>query len=118
MRAAAQDSMLDVCTVGTLSVGTSGAYTTQTIAWSANTVCGFDAGGGSETRDNAQFPTNAARLRLPLGTAITATSRVRIVSKAGVALSPQPEFKVVGAPAQGPTCLVVDLELMPAKGTG
>lgn len=74
---------------------------------SGSSACGFEPTGGAEQR-RADMTILAydAKLRLPLGTAITYLDKVKITRRYGTTLSTPLTFQVEGDPQQGPTGLV------------
>lgn len=123
MRAASNGSMRDTCKLGVLTETADGAYTNASVSWGATIACGLQAvtsatgSGGSEANDS-QTPTNQAVLRLPVGTVVDQTSRVRVYSKAGFALPTPQEYAVIGAPQYGSAHIVLNLRAITAGGGG
>jgi head-tail adaptor len=108
MRAVYGDSLHDTCRLKPRTVTT--ATDGQEIEdWPDGVIvaCGFQPTAGAEQR-RADMTILAydARLRLPLGTAITYLDQVRITHRYGAALATPLTFQVEGDPQQGPTGLV------------
>lgn len=116
MQAAQEDHMMDACQLGTKteSQSTSG-HVSVSFSYSESLACGFSAKGSkvAERPDGSPVFSDAA-LRLPLGTAVTATDRVKLTHRFGVALSPEEEWDVAGEPARGPSGIVVPLNKVEA----
>jgi hypothetical protein len=116
MQAAQSDHMMDTCRLGTKteSQSTSG-HVSASFSYGAGVACGFSPKGSkvAERPDGSPVFSDAS-LRLPLGTAVTATDRVKLTHRFGVALSPEEEWDVAGEPARGPSGVVVPLNKVEA----
>jgi hypothetical protein len=72
--------------------------------------CGFEPG-GSEYSGIDGLPVEVdGTLRLPIGQWLTEQDRVRVLRRAGVALSPELEFSIVPPVRLGPTAIVLKLK--------
>jgi hypothetical protein len=111
--AASADCLFDSCQIAPRVETSSGPYSTPAWTYGATIACGFQALSNSEA-DGSQFGTNKARLRVPIGTAITSGSRVKIISKFGATLTTSPTFAVVGEPSRGAAFLTCDLDYVAA----
>lgn len=111
MQAVQEASMIDTCVIVTVTT-TTGAYGGQQVATSesAATPCGLSF--NTARRMDAQRGPLAsvdAVLRLPLGTAIDATSQVRITGRNEAVCTPV-MYQVEGPVMPGRTCLIVGLK--------
>lgn len=111
LRKAQEAAMMDRCTILAYHDGTPGAYgkPRQEYIPGANVACGYDATARKEVMDGAQTAITDARLRLPLGTAISHLDRLRITHRLGVLLDTQPVYEIIGEPRQGPSGLLLNL---------
>ncbi len=111
MQAVQQASMIDTCVIVTVTT-TTGAYGGQQTATteSAATACGLSFN-TARRMDAGRGPLASvdAVLRLPLGTAIDATSQVRIMGRNGAACTPV-TYTIEGPVMPGRTCLIVGLK--------
>jgi len=112
MRAVYASSLADTCIPMTRSTTT--ADDGQVIeSWTDGTAiaCGFEPTGGTEQR-RADMTVLAydAKLRVPLGTALTYLDKVRITYRLGTALATALTFQVEGDPQQGPVGKVLLLK--------
>lgn len=101
--------MHDTCKIGVASTSTDGPYTVQSYTWGSEIACGFNPNPGGESADGAESGVNVAEIRLPHGTTVTSTSRVRITHRSGAAVTEQ-DWAVDGDPHVGPTGIVVALK--------
>jgi hypothetical protein len=116
MRTAQEDHMMDTCQLGTKTESQSpSGHVSASFSYGAGVACGFSPKGSkvSERTDGSPVFSDAS-LRLPLGTAIDATDRVKLTHRLGVALNPEEEWDVAGEPARGPSGLVVPLNRVEA----
>lgn len=72
--------------------------------------CGLNPRQGDEALRERYVTTGGASLRLPLGTPIDASDRVRITHRYGEALDDPLLYEVVGSAERGASGLVVQLE--------
>jgi len=100
LRAAAQAAMRDTCQIGTRSTPTGNDPGAVTWTYATAIPCGLSVMTRGETVDGAQATLTDAVLRLPWGTAITSSNRVKLSTQAGVTLSPAPVYAVQGEPYQ------------------
>jgi hypothetical protein len=116
MQAVQVESMIDTCVVVTVATVT-GAYggQEQVETESAPVRCGlsFASGRGQSSASilntaRGAMPAVDAVLRLPLGTPVNATSRVRVTHRAGAVFNQT--FSVEGPVMPGRTCLIVGLK--------
>jgi len=111
MRADQADALWDTCVVQTQSV-TADTYgqPIETFTDGAAISCRFVPSQGTEIwRSNSVITRIGAKVRLPLGTAITPKDRVKITHRFGVALTTPLVFGVDDVGAMGPTCFTVNL---------
>jgi hypothetical protein len=118
MKATVAESFNDTCQIGTLTTTQGGVYNTESYSYATAIPCGFKAKGGKETSDGSQTAINSGSVRLPFGTTVTSKDRIKLVSRFGVALAAAIEFKILGAPEQGPTAITLQLQAIPATGSG
>ena len=100
IRTAATAAMRDTCQVGTQSAPTDNDPASVVWTYSATISCGLTVETRGETRDGAQATLTEATLRVPWGTAISTGDRIKLISQAGVVLSPSPVYAVDGEPYQ------------------
>lgn len=110
---AQQAHMMDTGTVDVYTDAGDDAYNNPNPSWVAGTptACGFMATRDEEGNEAGKVPLRDARLRLPIGTTITAKDQFTLTKRHGIAITPV-TYAVVGTPKQGPSGLVVDLELV------
>jgi len=116
MTAAAEAVMHDLCEIGAMTrTADAHGQLIPSYSYGASIVCGFDPTGGRGAREavtmssgvtlSEQTPT----VRLPLGTVVLQGDRVKITTRAGVALTSALVYDVVGAVRQGLTSVLVSL---------
>ena len=100
IRTAAQAAMRDTCQTGTR--GTPTGNDPGAVSWTYATAipCGLHVTTKGETVDGAQATVTDAVLRLPWGTVINSSNRVKMITQAGDTLSPSPVYAVQGDPYQ------------------
>lgn len=112
---AAQDGhMMDTCTIDAYTESTLNAYgmpATSYVSGSA-IACGFEPATPKEGAGSADAPMMDARLRLPIGTTITAQDRITITARHGVSITAT-TYEVVGDVKRGPSGLWLDLKRVP-----
>lgn len=116
MQAIQVSCMMDLCQLGTKSENqSSSGHVKASFTYGGSTHCGFSAKGSkvAERPDGSPVFSDAS-LRLPLGSAVSATGRVKLTHRFGVALSPAEEWDIAGEPARGPSGLVVPLKRVEA----
>lgn len=105
-------AMMDTCIVQAYSrTLSSKGSPVETWADGSAIVCGLEMTAGRESR-RANMTVNPydATIRLPIGTAIKATDKVKVTHRFGVALTIPMVFDVVGEVRRGPSGLQVDLQ--------
>lgn len=110
MQVTQQAHMMDTCRLLTFGTGPVDEYgvTRPLYTEGGDLACGFYFGSGRRAEaTGSQVPLSDAVLRLPLGTAIKQTDRVRLIARFGIALTIPENFEVVGQPMQGPSGLTV-----------
>lgn len=117
------ETMLDTCQIGVATEVTTGTYAVETITYGATIACGFNAlikqgQGATESREGAQASTNEAVVRLPMTTAVKGADRVKIITKAGVTLTPSPVYRILGGPQYGLSNILLRVMEIPAGGIG
>lgn len=112
MRTHQTETLLDACKIGTLSENTSSTYKSISYTYGSEVPCGFNDRSRREARDGSNARIVDAELRLPATATVTASSRVKITKRYGVAVSPELEYAVVGPPHVGPSGIVVNLLLV------
>jgi hypothetical protein len=111
------ESLNDVCQIGTVVETPNSHYTTTAITYGASVACGFSVGRGDET-EGEQNTISDGTLRLPLGTVVSASSLIKLISR-GFHTLPTPEvYAVKGDPQSGMAHLVVRLKALPSGGVG
>ena len=102
--------MMDTCTLLIYSAGATDAYGTpgDTYVETSVLACGYKPTGTREVQQGNEAVLIDGELRLPIGTTIKSTDRIRLVTRYGEAITPL-LFAVIGQPAQGPSGLVVKL---------
>jgi len=108
MRSTQAASMGDACKIGVLTETVSGGHVSETYAYGSEIACGFDMAPRGESSDGAQAGVTPAVVRLPIGTAISSTSRVQITKRNGAAITPE-YYSVEGDPDRGPTAIRANL---------
>jgi hypothetical protein len=117
MRSAMAESLNDVCQIGTVVETPNSHYTSTTVTYGANVACGFSVGRGDETQGE-QNTISDGTVRLPLGSVVTASSMIKLISR-GFYTLPTPEvYAVQGDPQSGMVHLVVRLKALPSGGVG
>lgn len=107
IRAAAEETMQDACVIGTRTAseiagepgGGSWDYDNPAFDWDTNEIaCGYQASQSKETIVNGQAATMDGKVRLPIGTAVTARNRIVITKRQGQTLaeSERVELAVIG----------------------
>lgn len=98
IRSAAKSAMRDSCQIGQRQAPTSNDPGDVSFTWGAEIACGYLPKTKSEMLDNgSQATVTTATIRLPWGTLVSTQDRIRITKQAGVALSPMPQYGIVGA---------------------
>jgi hypothetical protein len=113
MQAHNVEAMWDRCTRLVYSA-TPDAYGQPSPTWTAaaaSLACGYN-GKSREVMDGAQVVMTDGSLRLPIATVLVNTDRIRLTHRHGVALATALAYEIIGAPAQGPMGLVVNLRLV------
>jgi hypothetical protein len=90
------------------------SYGQPSPTWTAAATslpCGYN-GKSTEVMDGAQVVLTDGKMRLPMDTVLVTTDRIRLTHRYGVALSTPLVFDIIGAPAQGPMGVVVNLRLV------
>lgn len=115
MQATHIDAMRDQCVLmePQTSAGRYNKHTT-TYTDAGSSVCGFNpstanGSASAEVLDSTAVVITKPTLRLPIGTVLTASWRVRITHRNGQALTPALTFEVIGDPATIGTAIVVEL---------
>ncbi|MCB0106904.1 MAG: hypothetical protein KDE53_13375 [Caldilineaceae bacterium] len=110
MRATQQSSMMDTCVVMTYNAGITDTYGNSGSSYidTSPVICGYKPTGTREVQQGNETVMIDGELRLPIGTTIKSTDRIRLVTRYGEAITPL-LFSVVGQPAQGPSGIVVKL---------
>jgi hypothetical protein len=106
-------AMPDTC-VRLVYSATPDAYGQPSPTWTAaaaSLACGYN-GKSREVMDGAQVVMTDGSLRLPIATVLVNTDRIRLTHRHGVALATALAYEIIGAPAQGPMGLVVNLRLV------
>lgn len=111
LRAAQVAAMADSCQIGTVATAQDsiGDLVAAAPAFGAEIACGLQMLGGDEGRGPLTVVSARARLRLPHGTAVSATSVVRITKRQGTAITAL-EYEVVGEPQIGASGVVCELK--------
>lgn len=113
MQAYAESSFFDSCKLGTTTPASFGDDPgVITVSYANEILCGFKSGASREVKDGTQTPLYDALLRLPVGTVVSNIDRVCITKRFGVALTSEEYFSIEGAPAKGPSALVLRLKLI------
>lgn len=109
MRADQTLGMYDTCKIGAYTApSTSGG--SPSYSYGAAIACRFVPGANGESRTaKMTVVVTPARVRLPMGTTVTAKDRVQITHRFGVALGTALEFNAQGQPSQGATCITLEL---------
>lgn len=104
-------SLQDKCQVGVYStVQNNYGELVPGYTWGSEIKCGFDPTGGQERPRPEMTPLIVnATVRLPLGTAINTTDRIRITKRYRTTLTTALEFEIIGAPQTGPSGIVLEL---------
>jgi hypothetical protein len=116
MQATQKSAMMDECLIiskadlGTDPYGMPVESYPDTGGEGTTSVCGLNMDPKGEAMGDTQVSLIDARLRLPIGTEISRTDRIRITKRFGLSLEDTLLFKVMGEPRRGPSGLVVDLK--------
>lgn len=112
LRAAAEDSMLDTCKVGTYSAGsqTGPDIAAPSYSYGSAIACGFDAGASDETDDGGQVTMTDAVIRLPIATTVNGTDRIQLTHRHGEALGTAEYYRILGEPRRGVSALVCQVK--------
>lgn len=114
MEEAQEAHMMDSCQIGTYAA-TRDTYGATLHAWTygSDVACGLDPTGGKERyRPDRTIVYTDATIRLPRGTAVTVKDRVKVTKRFGVTEASQVTYGVVGAVQDGPSGIVLDLEVV------
>lgn len=111
MQGAQDSAMMDTCQVLVYTEGAANAYNKPAITYPASAAirCGWKPA-TKEMMQDTQVPAWDGRLRMPIGTVIKNTDRIRLTHRYGVALSPVQNYEIVGNPERGPSGLVLRLK--------
>ena len=113
LRAFASETMQDECVILRRARTYSEAHGEPVVSYNADdaaVACGFEPVGQQERwREVVTVTDVEAHLRLPHGTAIDASCRVRVTKRHGQDATAQ-EFDVVSEPRVGPSGIVCDLK--------
>lgn len=115
MQATADDSMMDTCLIAESDLdgsavdweGADPGDHGYDFSGASEVACGLNMPKAAESDGGAQVSIAEGELRLPLDTAITPTSRVRVTERHGVTLSPVEDYAVLGEAHRGPANLLV-----------
>jgi head-tail adaptor len=111
MQSAQTSSLMDACCVQAYA-STADSYGALVASYTdgASIACGLHMTGGRESwRNNMTATRIDATIRLPIGTVIKTTDRIKVTHRYGVALGTALVFEIVGAIRRGPSGLQVDL---------
>jgi hypothetical protein len=104
--------MQDACTIGALTQGVDSAGgPTSTYTYGSEIACGVNThpGRGAQGRfydSDGTYWVADAEIRLPLGTAIAFSSRVRVTKRMGTAVT-NVDYDLLRVPAVGVSCIVL-----------
>jgi predicted RecA/RadA family phage recombinase len=101
--------MHDRCKVGVLAQTADGPYRSDTFTYGDEIACGINQTPAGEASDGSEAGVTGVTCRLPLGTAVTSTSRVRVTKRCGTDTTDE-DYAVEGDPHVGQTCIVVNLQ--------
>lgn len=104
-------AMMDTCTILSHSSGAANAYGKPADSYVEGVPgpCGYKPRSIREVQQGNETVVIDAELRLPIGTVIKSTDRIRLIKRYGETLATPLLFAVAGQPAQGPSGLVVSL---------
>lgn len=113
-------AMLDACQIFDQVEGASDAWGRPEVTYAAREsggepiefACGYNPHASREALTPTDVPRADAALRLPIGTTIDATARVKITTRDGEALATPPIYEIVGRPERGRSGLVLALRLV------
>jgi head-tail adaptor len=105
LRAAQESHMSDTCQVGVRSLSPDAfGELIETYTYGSSIRCGVGPAPPSETLNpDATIVRDDRKIRLPSGTAIDATSRVRVTHRLGGLLATPEVYDVQGTPFEGPS---------------
>jgi hypothetical protein len=111
MRTAQQAHMMDTAVVQTFSASTADSWGIPADSYSDGSAvyCGFNNKAGIETQGEGEVVQYDATVRLPIGTAVTESDRIKITKRHGTTLSTPLIFEIVRL-RRGPSGLLLELE--------
>lgn len=121
LRATQDGAMLDACYILDATPGATDAWNRPGAPTYAaresggdpvEFACGYNPHQGEEAQASGEVVVGDAVLRLPIGTTITSTARVKIVARDGEALASPPTYEIIGRPERGRTGLRLVLRLV------
>jgi hypothetical protein len=113
MRSAQDGAMQDVCRVGAYQAADD-AYNlpTPTYVYGIEVICGLELMRPAEEHASGEVPVIDAVLRLPIGTTIKETDRIRIEERFNEALTTAQVYEIEGPVRRGPSGIRLDLRLV------
>jgi hypothetical protein len=112
--------MMDTCQRQAYGAGVSGSYGTPSASgWTpgATLICGFKPFSLKEEMEGTQVVIVDAEMRLPIDTVLDNRDRLKLLTRHGETVSPQPMYEIIGEPERGPSGLVLRLRKV-TDGTG
>jgi hypothetical protein len=96
----------DACQIGFPSFGTS--HDPQAASWTygATIICGEDTSRPTETVDGADATITDGTIRVPTGTLVDSTCRIKLTKRDTETLAAPEYYAVVGTPQRGLSCTV------------
>ena len=123
MRTTQDSAMQDVCRIGVYQENRDTYGNPDTSSpedlwhYGEEQACGLEHVRPRETQGSGDVPVIDARLRLPIGTTVGDTDRIRVEQRYGEALDAAQVFEIEGPVRRGPSGLVLGLRLVD-DGTG
>ena len=113
MRSTQDGAMQDVCRVGAYQATDDGYNNpTPTYVYGEEVTCGLDLLRADEQHASGEVPVITAILRLPIGTTVKETDRIRIEQRYNEDLTTPQVFEIEGPIDRGPSGIRLDLRLV------
>lgn len=116
MQSAAEDTMMDTCVVQTVSTSKDATgYPVPSTSDGSAIACGVNVTGRSRGKHERQLDTMLVTkadvlIRVPSGTDISETDKIKVTHRFGVELSTPISYEVVGVPEEGVSATVLPCE--------
>lgn len=118
MQATQSGHMMDTCLIQVFAAGSVNAWNVPASGYTNGSAifCGYEAVSGDEMQGETEVVEIDGRFRLPFGTAVKPTDRIKLTHRHGVAVTAE-YYEIVGQARRGPSGLVVDVVRV-KDGTG